>query len=110
MIHVDVAHTFHIEGVGVSFAASALVMCCEKGLFGDEAALGNRLQNAYSNFMGWCHDNGKTTACKPWEKIAVLDMSKNNDFPESLAGKGYNTALCCSWLGNFLDSQDMCVQ
>lgn len=106
MIHPDVAHTFHIEGVGVSFVASGIVMCCKKGLFGDDRSLEKRLESAYSNYMEWCSANGKVTACRPWDKKYVFDMASNNDFPESIAGKGYDTALCCSWLGHFLESQD----
>ena len=59
MIHPDVAHTFHIEGVGVSFVASGIVMCSKKGLFGDDRSLEKRLESAYSNYgMVHCQRKG----------------------------------------------------
>lgn len=96
-ILIDIAHTFHIHGVGVDFAASSVVLCCRKGLFG-AGTLDSCICRAYYSFMEYCVAFKKTTACKQWMTHKDLDMANNNDYPTSIKGKGFDTALVCSWI------------
>lgn len=105
-IFTDVAHTFHIHGVGVDFAASSVVLCCRKGLFGT-GKLDACIYRAYCAYIEYCAKFKKTTACKPWNGHDDLGMANNNDFPSSIKGKGFDTALVCSWVSVFLESQDV---
>ena len=108
-ILIDVAHTFHIKGVGVDFCASAVVMMCRKNMFGRQgrghASLDVLIHRAFSSFMEYCYANHKTTGCRPWSTRHQLDMSSNNSFPGTISGKGHDTGLVCSWISVFLDAQ-----
>ena len=57
-------------------------------------------------YIEYCAKFKKTTACKPWNGHDDLGMANNNDFPSSIKGKGFDTALVCSWVSVFLESQD----
>ena len=104
---VDVAHTFHIKGVGCDFAASAVVLMCRKGLFGCQK-LDDCIYNAYAVYMEYCHTNRKKSACRPWTSKLAFDMSKVNSFPTDISGKGFDTSVVCGWISAFLDNQETC--
>lgn len=101
---IDLAHSFHMKGVGVDFVASGVVVMCEKGLFGN-ARLPQQMLQAYTSFMSWCKSKNLYSSCKPWDRLLDFDMSKLSDFPESIRGKGYDTGLGCKWLADILSSQ-----
>lgn len=111
-ILVDSTHSFHIHGVGVDFAASLIVMCCRKGMWG-QGSFDSRLELAYDEYMGWCSSQGKTTACSLWS-WRKFDMSSTNDYPTSINGKGFDTVLVLQWLVAFMSDkvgygQTLCV-
>lgn len=66
-IKVDIVHTFHI-GVGCDACASMVVWLCKLGKFGNHDSFDDRLREAYSTFMQYCHDNHRYTACEEWSK------------------------------------------
>lgn len=102
---IDIAHTFHIKGIGVDFCASALVLCARKGLFGP-GKLDSQLEKAYGLFMDYCQARGKTTSIRHWNSIRELGMTSQKDFPTSISGKGFDTAIVCGFLGEFLAEQE----
>lgn len=105
-ILIDVAHTFHIKGFGVDFCASAVVLMCHKQLFGRDI-LDRNIYQAYCKFMSFIHATKKSTGCRPWMGRLQFDMATNNAFPTSISGKGFDTALCCSWIESFLALQEL---
>ena len=102
-VMIDVAHSFHIKGIGCDFAASAVVLMGRKGLFG-AGPIDAYVYRAYCRFMEFCHLTHRTTAVRPWSSRRQLDMTAVNSFPTSINGKGYDTALVCIWLGKALGS------
>ena len=90
----------------MDFASSSIVLCCKRGLFG-QGNLDSQIYRAYCSYMEYCTAFKKTTACKPWTSHKELDMANQNDFPSTLKGKGFDTALVCAWISVFLDSQDI---
>jgi hypothetical protein len=115
-ILVDSAHSFHIKGFGVDWCASSIVMGCRKGFFG-RGSLDAQLERAYGEFQAFCAQQRKLTCCDHWSKLK-MDMTRNTDFPSSIAGKGFDTAVCCGWLEHFfqdkvgvlLNKNFLCVQ
>ena len=105
---IDVAHTWHIKGIGCDFTASAIMLCARKGLFGPcgRGKLERCLEAAYTEFMKYCTATGKTTGVRGWSKLTDLGMTSQKDFPTTISGKGYDTGLVAAWLGAFLEEQD----
>lgn len=103
VILVDVAHSFHIKGVGVDFAASVIVLGCRKNLWGT-GAFDAKLEQAYNQFLEFCTASKRSTTCGMWSMLK-LDMSSGNDFPTSLDGKGMDTAVVSAWLEDTLSKQ-----
>lgn len=104
MILVDIAHSFHIKGVGVDFAASLIVLGCRKNLWG-AGSFDMKLERAYEEFIEHCATTRKNTTCGTWSRLK-LDMSTGNDFPSSVDGKGMDTAVVCAWLEVALSNKD----
>ena len=102
-ILVDSAHSFHIKGFGVDWCASTIVMGCRKGFFG-RGSLDAQLERAYGEFQAFCAQQRKPTCCDHWSKLK-MDMTRNTDFPSSIAGKGFDTAVCCGWLEHFFQDK-----
>lgn len=71
---IDIAHTFHIKGVGCDFVASALALCARKGLFG-QGTFDYKLQVAYYIYMQYCTATKKTTSIRQWSNIGDLGMT-----------------------------------
>lgn len=104
-ILVDSAHSFHIKGFGVDWCASCIVLGCLKGFFGNTSlALDARLEAAYREFQAWCVQERRVTSCDMWSKLK-FDMVRNTDFPASIGGKGFDTAVCSAWLEFFFQDK-----
>lgn len=105
---IDVAHTWHIKGIGCDFTASAIMRCVRKSLFGPfrRGGLEGCLEAAYAEFMKYCTATGKTTGVRAWSKLSDLGMTSQKDFPSTISGKGYDTGLVAAWLGAFLAEKD----
>lgn len=95
-ILVDSAHSFHIKGIGVDWCASCIVLGCFKGLWG-QGSLDARLERAHKEFQEYCVRERRVTSCDVWSELK-FDMTTNRSFPLSIAGKGFDTAVCCIWL------------
>lgn len=95
-ILVDSAHSFHIKGIGVDWCASCIVLGCFKGLWG-QGSLDAKLERAHKEFQEYCVRERRVTSCDVWSKLK-FDMTTNKSFPLSIAGKGFDTAVCCIWL------------
>ena len=67
-IKPDIAHSFHIHGVGVHFAASTIVWLAKLSVFGQFAKFNHALRAAYSNYMRYCDATGRFTACGEWSQ------------------------------------------
>lgn len=102
---IDIAHTFHIKGVGCDFVASALALCARKGLFG-QGTFDYKLQVAYYIYMQYCTATKKTTSIRQWSNIGDLGMTSQKDFPTTVSGKGFDTGIVCGFLEAFLAEQD----
>ena len=102
---IDVAHTWHIKGIGCDFAASAIVLCARKGLFGFRT-LEKQLDVAYGEFMQYCARSHKTTSIRTWSTKPLMGMANLRSFPSTIQGKGYDTGIVSLWLSDFLHNKD----
>jgi len=66
-ILLDFLHIYHI-GYGLDSAASAVVLLCNLGQFGNARKLDDRLAEAFGRFDSWCKRNKKTTSIDEFSK------------------------------------------
>ena len=59
-VRIDPAHTYAIEGIGKSFLASAILVLCHVGWFGN-GPIDMKFKNAYARFIAFCEAHGKST-------------------------------------------------
>ncbi|CAL1131631.1 unnamed protein product [Cladocopium goreaui] len=63
----------------------------------------NRLAEAYMRFDSWCKRNRHTTAIDEFTKASFGMGGQGNNFPTTLGGKAFDTALIMAWLGDEVD-------
>ena len=81
-IKPDIVHTFHI-GVGVDMAASIIVWLVKLRKF-EGRSFEERLRDAYSKFMVFCHDSNRYTSCNEWTQKR-FGMSQYLDFDMAIS-------------------------
>ena len=60
-LRIDPAHALAIDGIGKSFLASAILVLCHVGWFGN-GLVEMKFKNVYARFIEFCAAQGKSTS------------------------------------------------